>query len=150
MTTAKDKSKNVALELYLNTGMTQADIAAKVGVSARTIGTWARKGEWEKKAALRQATPQEVETDLLTILSGLNKKYLAEEDATERVKLSDQVSKFNKALENLRKDKRMSLTQIIGVLKELLSFAEVHMPKITPMLTELEEKYVRTKSEEYL
>lgn len=144
------KSRDLALELHLGTSMTKAEIAAKLGVSARTITSWANKDDWEKKAALHQATPQEVEADLMKILAELNKRYLSEEDANERVRISDQVAKFNKTLENLRKEKRISLTQIISVLKELLAFSEVHTPKFTAHLTELQDKYIRAKSEEYL
>lgn len=143
-------ARNLALELYLNTKTTKSDIAAKLGVSTRTITSWALKDKWDEKLSLHQATPQDLELDLIKILSQLNKQYLEEQDPSERVRISDQVAKFNKTLENLRKEKRLSLTQIISVLKDLISYAETTKPKILPELIDLQDQYIRTKSNEYL
>ena len=45
---AKETEKLQARELYLNTDLTQSQIADQIGVSSKAISIWARKGAWRQ------------------------------------------------------------------------------------------------------
>lgn len=144
------KSQHTALELFLTGSFSQKQIAETIGVSERTISTWAAKFQWDEQMALRSQAPQELENDLLQVIAGIVKERKNAEFATDRIRLADELSKYNKTLDSVRKESRLSLTAHCQIMKDLLAFVQVRMPDLMPRLMDMQQQYITTKSQEYL
>ena len=65
--------KEFAEALFMQ-GMPQNTIAEKVGVSANTVGKWAKDGCWGEKRAAMTLTRKEVVNNVLRSLNKLDRK----------------------------------------------------------------------------
>lgn len=149
MVQKKTRPQDVALELYLEGSMSQAEIADLIGVSERTILNWKTKGQWEKQLALRQQTPQELESDIIEIIAEIVKSRKDEKDPGQRLKLADELSKYNKIWDKLKKDSRLSLTEHITVMKDFIAFAQKHDPKSLKDILKLSKDYITELAPKY-
>lgn len=147
---SKSKAKEIAQELYVDAMLSNEEIAELTKVSARTLTTWIAEGKWKQQRALRATTAQDTEADILEILADCAKRRKESTSATERVAIADEASKWNKILENTRRDNRLSLRSHVQVMKDFLAFTNTRDPKFIGPLTLLQKQYITHKSAEYL
>lgn len=62
---SKSNSNEYAYFLYMH-GVQQKEIAARVGVSAKTIGEWKEKGNWDAKRAAKTISLEELANKCMT------------------------------------------------------------------------------------
>lgn len=146
----KKKGRDLALELYLMDNIENEEIARIVGVSVRTLSNWINEGSWKKQRALRGTTPQELESDLIEIIADCAKKRKEATSASERMQIADEVSKYNKVWDNLKKDSRLSLTAHTQVLSDFTNFCNNNYPALLAQLVKAQKEYITIKAKEYL
>lgn len=110
------QKKEIAGILYLQGNLTQQEVAEKVGVSRRTVGTWATAGKWEEmKAGLTMTREQQI-INLQRQIAEIN-NLIAERPAGERFATPAEaatIAKLSAAIDKLEKD---------AGLKDLISSA---------------------------
>lgn len=108
--------KEIAGILYLQGNLTQQEIAEKVGVSRRTVGSWITAGKWEEmKAGLTMTREQQV-TNLQRQIAEIN-RLVEERPQGERFATPTEaatIAKLSSAIDKLEKD---------AGLKDLISSA---------------------------
>ncbi len=132
---AKDKERDLAQILYVDQGLTAKEIAVKVGVSENTMTAWVNNGNWKDlRTAKLSATKVQVDnlksiindlaTERLNLYQELNERTTNEERASQirerMAKIDDSVSKWNKTLESVNKEGKISLKDTIIVVEDIL------------------------------
>lgn len=93
--------KETAKKIFLDTSLTQKEIAERVGVTENTLSKWIREGEWRELKAARRATKDEI---IKHTFNQINKIY-EEADKDARLltaKETDQVLKLTKTIDSLK------------------------------------------------
>ncbi len=110
------QKKEIAGILYLQGNLTQQEVAEKVGVSRRTVGTWVASGKWEEmKAGLTMTREQQI-MNLQRQIAEIN-NVIAERPVGERFAAPPEaatIAKLSAAIDKLEKD---------AGLKDLISSA---------------------------
>ncbi len=99
---SRKNKENTALELYLETDLTQREICEIVDWSEKTFSLHKSEGNWEALKGAREVTSQKIIINLLQTISELS------EDKTG--KNSDAIIKLSKAVKNLEKEVSISNT----------------------------------------
>ncbi len=137
MATKKEMERKRELaRLYYWQGDTQKSIAAKIEVSAATVGRWVEDGNWEmKRAGVNVTRPEIVNKNLILISRLLDRLNNEEIDLKDVGKIVDQISKLAAAIERI--DKKANVIDAIEVFTALNKWLEQRMQwddKITPEL----------------
>lgn len=146
----KRRAQETAKSLFLEGKLTAKEIASIVKVAERTISKWVTAGKWKEERAVRNVTPKEMENDVIEIINQLIMQRKSAVDASERMKIADELSKYNKLWENLKKDNKLALSAYITVLDELLSFQSTRHPDFTAKMVNLQREFIDHKASEYL
>jgi DNA-binding XRE family transcriptional regulator len=103
---SREDQKHHAYTLFVNTAMTQKDIAEKVGVSAQTMTKWANDGKWEQQKKSLTTTRAEQLALLYEILAKLNAEAKAalDDDDPDTNPDADAIIKITAAIKNLEKE----------------------------------------------
>jgi len=135
--TQKQKRED-ALDLYLNTDLSQKQICDIVGWSERTFTTNKEKHLWQ---ALKDA--QSVSTN--AIIGNLYKHAarLSEADEID----ADKLIKIANSIEKLS-DKKVTLSHIINVFKEFTHWAIAENRDFARKVNELQQKFIVQKVNE--
>ncbi len=117
-----EQKKDYAKQLFLNdTGITQAEIAEKVGVSKVTICKWVKDGKWQELQASLLIGKEEQLARLYKQLRLLNDAIENKQDqkfATS--KEADAILKLTVAIKNLETE--INIAEKMATGKEFLSF----------------------------
>lgn len=117
-----EQKKDYAKQLFLNDpGITQAEIAEKVGVSKVTICKWVKDGKWQELQASLLISKEEQLARLYKQLRLLNDAIESKEDqkfATS--KEADAILKLTVAIKNLETETNIAEKMATG--KEFLAF----------------------------
>lgn len=146
---AKDNERKLAKEFYIQQNKTEEEISVKLKVSLRTVQRWVKDGNWKKtRDALANGPKQRIErTELvvdsmveerLSILKELKElqtekelnppedpKALAEINdhiaslRKQAAAIDDAISKWNKRIENLNKDSKITLSVYMEVMDRI-------------------------------
>lgn len=140
----RQQQKDYAKQLFLNEpGITQAEIAQRVGVSKNTICKWVNEGRWED---MKTSMLVEKDTQLARLYTQLRKWNDAVENRPDGEqyllsKEADAVVKITAAIKNLETETNTAEKMSTG--KEFLSFVR----KTTDLET---SKYVARLFNDYL
>ncbi len=148
---AKNSEKALARELYINSKMTQKEIADRLKVTPKTISAWHDAGNWDAIRAAKSVTKAALITNYYTILSTMQRQISdrPEPDNVPSSKEADIMTKIAAQIEKI--DKHSSLQDYILALEEFLEFMMQRDPElgrsIAPYLYEfLQEKALKVKS----
>lgn len=160
---AKKKEQKIAKELYVNQGLTAKAIAEKGLATEKTIGSWVNKYGWKKLRDAKQNSSglradrigQVIETlteqrlDLFGAIAqakAQKDKVLLAQLQKEAVGIDDAISKWNKALENLNKESRISLSIYLEVMEDIFKNLQAFDPGIHQKTLDFQEEHLNTIS----
>lgn len=165
---AKDDEKRIARIMYVEQGKTAKDIAALKLATEKTIGKWVDEGNWKDLRTDYLNSPNRRAKDIKDLIGSLTKRRLSneaklnllnensdanEEEITElhrsNISIADEVSKWNKTLENLDKENKISLGVHLNVMEEIFQHLQSHDPQLYLQTVEFQEIYIRQLANRY-
>lgn len=123
-------------------GMEQAEIAEKVGISRVTISKWCVADGWKEARAAKSVTRPELVNKLLLTIDALITQVNESGDPTAMAGLGDKLAKLSSVIEKL--DKKASVVDAIEVFmafSKWLEFKSQTDPEVTPGLMKVINKY---------
>lgn len=131
----REQKKNQALDLFLNTDLSQKAICDIIDVSEKTFSAWKAVNNWD---TLKSAT-------LLTsgrIVKNLYEKALklSEEDNLD----ADKMIKLAKSIESLSQ-RKTTLSQTLNVFKDFTAYAFTKNPELAKEINKLMQIYINDK-----
>ncbi len=159
---AKQREKRIALDYYTNQGMTAKAISEIIGVSEKTIGDWAKKGNWKsiRDANVNSSKAQAV--NIKELISELTEQQLQIAEEVKDAKangdnnlvselrkqssaLSQEVAIQTKALERLE-DGKLSLSTYLTVMNDIFQNLETFDKELYHKTLDFQESYLQTIS----
>ncbi len=110
------RKKEWACSLYIKEGLSQKEIAEKVGVSAVTINKWVKAGKWaERKVGLTMTRDEQIRSLQLQI-GAINAEIEKREDGKRFATIAEvnTITQLTKSIERLDKD-NVGLKELISV-----------------------------------
>lgn len=104
------QKKEWAQLLFTKDDASQKEIAAKVGVSEKTMSKWVNDNNWDALRKSMLITKTEILRNLYDLIDKISKK-LKEDDSIGDSKIADMYVKYTAAINNLETE--TSITQII-------------------------------------
>jgi transposase len=148
-TTRKDleKTKRSAYEYVVVQGYLQAETAKILGISEKTLSSWARAGGWRELRKARQSAVSTTNNNLKNIISLLSEERLRKEneihdaqrtgDKELELKLrkeasiiGDDIGKINKSLKDNEKSNGITLGLYIDIMDDIFNNLRVSNLKI--------------------
>lgn len=129
-----EKKKSTARALFLS-GMEQAEIADRVGVSRVTISKWCVADGWKETRAARNITRPELVNKLLVTIDNLITQVNESKDPSLISGLGDKLAKLSAVIEKL--DKKANVVDAIEVFtafSKWLEFRAKTDPEVTVAL----------------
>ncbi len=159
---AKDREKRTARELYL-LGKPQKVIAELVNVTEKTVSRWVSNGNWKVIRDSKVNTGKTKTDNIKQILSDIAEETIAInrriENTTDREKLkelrkqrnqlADEAAKWNKALENLDKDNKVSFATYLQIFEEIFSNLHSFDEKLYMQTLDFQEHLINEKAKLY-
>lgn len=136
-----EKKRSLARALFMS-GMEQAEIAEKVGISRVTISKWCVADGWKEARAAKSVTRPELVNKLLLTIDALITQVNESGDPTAMAGLGDKLAKLSSVIEKL--DKKASVVDAIEVFmafSKWLEFRSQTDPEVTPGLMKVINKY---------
>lgn len=136
-----EKKRSLARTLFMS-GMEQAEIAEKVGISRVTISKWCVADGWKEARAAKSVTRPELVNKLLLTIDALITQVNESGDPTAMAGLGDKLAKLSSVIEKL--DKKASVVDAIEVFmafSKWLEFRSQTDPEVTPGLMKVINKY---------
>ena len=136
-----NQKKQLAERLFVQTDLSQKEIAADLGVSEKTIGKWKEEGKW---AQLRAATTTGT-TNLIAALLEENQPIVDEARQDKRRITSKEADIINKNASTIEKlEKKVSLVMNIEVFTAYNKWLVELNSKLASDNTEYQRKYLAT------
>lgn len=162
---AKDKERNLAKELYFQ-NKDQKEIALFCKVSQKTVGSWVKKFNWKEQrdaringnrkhiAAVKDVIGRLTQERLLLFdqikeADNNNDMDLSLALAKKGANLADEISKYNKTLENLDKQNRISLSVYLEVMDQIFNDLNRKHPKLYQRLLDFQEEHLSIIASKY-
>lgn len=143
---AKKTENLLARELFLNTTMTQKEIAEKLKVSEKTLSDWSRNGNWEALRAAKKVTKAALISNYYTILYTMQSQ-IAERPLPDNVptsKEADIMAKIGSQIEKI--DKQSSLQDYILAFEEFLQFMMEQDPNLAKAIAPYQYDFLQKKA----
>lgn len=151
----KTHERALAKELYMR-GLNQKEVANRVNVQERTIGAWVKKYGWRTERDARINSDSGRIDALKDIIAQLTQQHIGvleqlkdEKDPATRIEkqklgfsLSNEVANYNKALESLQDQKRVSLAVYIDVMEQIFNALQLHSPKLYLKLVDFQQDHL--------
>jgi transposase-like protein len=160
---AKEKEQRIARIMFVEQGKTAKEISSLLNVSEQTLSKWVNKFAWPAERNARLSAPGIRTENIKQLINDLTEQRLslsrelmaAEKDGdndtcaslrSQIAKVDDAVSKWNKTLETINKESRVSLSTYLAVMEmifdalrvyneslylQLLDFQEVHLNEVS-------------------
>lgn len=143
---AKKSEKLLARELYLNTSMTQREIADKLRVTVKTISDWKDEGNWEALRAAKKVTKAALISNYYTILNTMQTQIAArpEPENVPTSKEADIMAKIGSQIEKI--DKQSSLQDYILAFEEFLEFLMGKEPDLARQIAPYQYEFLQEKA----
>jgi transposase len=150
MANKKSQEKELAAQLFINTNLSQKEIAQKVGVTEKSMSAWVNEGKWEELKNAKHSTNAEIIAGLKKILNHhieqkikkLNENTFEKSDADVIVEISRSI--------DIMQGKGISLRDKVEVMEEFIDFIPMDNAKLQKLKSEIAEwqvKYLLTKAQ---
>ena len=159
---AKKQERTIAKQLFIQ-GKTQKEIAALVDVQEKTIGEWVKKFGWKSERDARMSGSKNQIENIKAIISQIAEDRLAVHNKIQKAQkngnlevlvtlqkeaatLDDGVSKWNKTLENMDKENKVSLAVYLEIMDDIFKALSNHDMKIFMKTISFQESHLSTIS----
>ncbi len=133
---AKNQEQVVAKKLFVELYKTQNEIADDLGVTPKTIGEWVKKFKWKEERDARINNTTNRAENIKKVIGGLTERTLdvmaqievARENgdkaqelllSKETTRIAQEVGMYQKALEKLDKNFKISLSVYLEVMEDI-------------------------------
>jgi transposase len=142
---AKPQQNKLARMLFVEQGKTRKEIAEQLHVREKTVGDWVRAGNWEALRTQRVTSKDSAVANLQQLISELTQQRLDMQqndkaDASEKARLTDEISKHSKTLSELREEGEVTLNARVVVMQWIFTEMEREHPKLFAQLIDFQEK----------
>ena len=116
------QKRDWARTLYLRENLTQAEIAARVGVSRVTVNRWSQTGKWEEQKAGMTITREQQIANLYRQVAEINRAIAGREEGN-RFANSKEADILGKLSASIRKmETEAGISDIISVLTKFINW----------------------------
>lgn len=160
---AKEREQKLARLLYVEQGKTAKEISTLIGVSEQTISKWVNKYGWRDQRNAIVANPGIREDNIKQLINGLTEQRLeltvqlreAEtkgESSTafdirkQLSQIDDAVSKWNKTLQNVKKESQISLSVYLSVMEMIFDSLRQFDEKLFLKMIDFQEHHLNDVS----
>jgi hypothetical protein len=147
MAKKKTQERVDAADLYINSSsLTLKQIALIVGISAKTIGDWAKEEDWDLQRTAQQVTVDKIIAGNYMQLAAIQKHIKTEQDGIPTPAQTDQQHKLADAIEKLKKKQNLSTYHLVlsEFAKELNSSNNAAAKILAPLMLEFMKQKAKT------
>lgn len=143
MAITKKEERNYAQILYVNENLTAKEIAARVGVTQKTMGRWIKDGKWDQLRKSMLITKQKMITMMYDQLEALNNSIAERTPAIPDGKEADVISKITTSIQRLETE--ASVAETIEVAKSFINYVREYDLELAKEITEHFDSYIQYK-----
>lgn len=148
---AKHEQRKAARVMFVEQGRTRRDIANALGVREKTVGEWAKEGNWEALRTEHVGRKDNVISTLKELIQLKTDQCIKLErdpksDPSEKAKAYDALSKASKALAEARGEDDMTLSVRIRVMQWVFDELEEAHPELYRQLVDFQERMLEKAS----
>lgn len=143
MAITKKEERNYAQILYVNENLTAKEIAARVGVTQKTMGRWIKDGKWDQLRKSMLVTKQKMITMMYDQLEALNNSIAERTPAIPDGKEADVISKITTSIQRLETE--ASVAETIEVAKSFINYVREYNLELAKEITEHFDSYIQYK-----
>jgi DNA-binding transcriptional regulator LsrR (DeoR family) len=139
------KAKQGYAEMLFLEGHSQKAIAAKVGVTEKTIGRWKDDGDWENRVKFENNTRKRILTDIYAYMNSLREQINKREEGMRHPlpAEADTLMKLTASINRMEEETTLHDVSIIG--KELTLFVQQQSPDEARIVATWYDRYVKYK-----
>jgi len=137
------QKKEWAYMLFADGSLTQKDIAAKVGVSERTMSQWVAQGQWHEMRTTNSHSKQRALAHAQAQLANINDIINQRPNNYPDTKEADVIMKLTAAISRLEEETTLSDVNVIG--KELTSFVQSQNPAEARIVATWYDAFIKHK-----
>lgn len=141
----KDSEKQIARELYLNTGMTQKEIAIKLSISEPTLSKWVNSGKWDELKAAKSITKEQLLKQAYEQLAAIN-NAIEERGGVPDKQLSDAKGILVKEIALL--EKNHSISTAVYIMDRFLNYVLTHNPSVAREVSQMQLSFIEMLANE--
>lgn len=143
MALPKTQQKEWAKSLYIGGGLTQKDIAERVGVTEKTIKSWIDKGKWDSLKKSLLTTKQNQLGFLYDQLDFLNTDISKRDFKVAEGKEADTIIKLTAAINRLETE--TSIGDTVEVARHFIEFVRPQNLELAKTITNLFDVFITGK-----
>lgn len=160
---AKEREQKIARLLYVEQGKTAKEISSLIGVSEVTLSKWVTKFGWRDQRNAIIANPGVREDNIKQLINGLTEQRLevaaqlrdAEHKGDSQLafdirkqlsQIDDAVSKWNKTLQNVKKESQISLSTYLSVMEMIFDSLRQFDEKLYLKMIDFQEHHLNDVS----
>ncbi len=138
---SRNQKKEMALDLYLRTDMTQKEICAMIGWSEKTFSENKEKHGWEILKGASTVTAAKIVAQIY------NQLHMATLDPNSMLS-ADQALKYAKTIE-LLSNKKVTISSVMSVFRGFNTFGISRNEKLIKEVNELQNEYINELVKSY-
>ncbi|MCO5230153.1 MAG: phage terminase small subunit-related protein [Chitinophagales bacterium] len=158
---AKDKEKAVAKKLFIEQLMSRKDIAEYIGITEKTVGKWVQVENWEQIRDAKLNNSKSRSENIKKVIDELTNMTLqiiekikhAEKHGDtdtllnlkkETTRLSQEVAMYNKALEKLEAEYKISLSTYLDVMEDIFQSLNRHNHQLWMQTLDFQKQHLQS------
>lgn len=140
---AKTKERQVAEKMFIDFHKSQKEIAEELGLTEKTVSNWVNKHAWKQRRDAKLNNTSTRSENIKKVIGELtecsleNMKRIREAEARndqaevldlkkESTRISQEIGMYQKALEKIEKDFKVSLSTYLEVMEEIFQALQSH------------------------
>ena len=160
-----ESKRRMARILFVEKGKNAREIEAEGFGTQKTIGRWIKKYNWKDLRDQFVNGPKQQIANIKQLIGSLTERRLANEVQLEQlpsddkdtiadlhrdnIRISDEVSKWNKTLENLDKANKVGLSVYCHVMEEIFHALEKYDPQLFANTLDFQEDHLKNVASNY-
>ena len=140
MSTPKRSEQDLAKDLYMQTDLTQQQIADMLDVSRRSVWLWIKKGKWEEMKLAARQMPGLILQDIFNHITAVNDK-IREREPGDRCPTMEEVEKLRKLINMTNSIKKKHAGAYMESFAEILCYVRKEDRELAAKLAPHIENY---------